>query len=233
MAIDVTVNFEKKFSYRKMQQLMAYLTTFNCESQALAIDANTEDIQSTGTKAMFINGQAEVCEEDVALDISADTEGTWTAWATATAYSVGDVRKNSLGNLHPYRCIVAHTSKASNEPGFGADWAEKWEPVLHTAINASGLSISANRDQWLMVTAKADGTLTAWVAGDEATAGNAILKVPLYDYKQYCVIGFMHLTNAAGAFVVGTTGLDDGSMTDLYINVTGPVFPHPDNWDKN
>lgn len=46
-----------------------------------------------------------------------------TAWLTSTAYVLSDLRKN--GGV-VYRCISAHTSGATTEPGVGADWATKW-----------------------------------------------------------------------------------------------------------
>lgn len=230
MSIDVTQNIKNKFSFKPMQVLAAYLGTFNCESQVIAIDANTEDIQSTGTKLAMINGQPEKIEVDAALDISGDTEGTLTAWADDTSYSVGDVR--SKGGQR-WRCIAAHTSDSDNKPN-GPTGDTYWEEQMHSATNASGTSISAGYDQWLLVTAKAGGTLTVWEAGDEATTGNAVCKVPLYDPKLYVPIGFLHIANGtSSAFVVGTTGLDTASVTDTFVQVTGPVFPHEDNFDRN
>lgn len=39
-----------------------------------------------------------------------------TAWATGTAYAVGDIIRPTTGNGHLYRCIVAGTSHATTEP---------------------------------------------------------------------------------------------------------------------
>ena len=39
-----------------------------------------------------------------------------TAWATGTAYAVGDIVRPTTGNLHLYRAIVAGTSHATTEP---------------------------------------------------------------------------------------------------------------------
>lgn len=39
-----------------------------------------------------------------------------TAWAVATPYLVGDLRRPTAGNTHAYRCIVAGTSHATTEP---------------------------------------------------------------------------------------------------------------------
>lgn len=234
MAIDTTKDLRKVFSYKGMQELMGYLSTFNCESQTLAVDANANDIQTTGTKLMMLNGQPEVCEVDAALDISADTtEVTQTAWATATAYStVGTVRWNRDGKR--FRSIAAHTSSASDEPMYGENWMTYWEEAPHGAVNAVGTSIAAGAAQWFMVTAQADGTITMWQAGAAATTGNAKPVVPHYDFKVYCPIGFIHVLNGtSSAFVVGTTSFSASSVTTTFMDVTGPVFPDRSNWDKN
>jgi hypothetical protein len=45
------------------------------------------------------------------------------AWATSTAYVVGDQRVVSSVK---YRCVVAHTSSAATQPGVGASWTSVW-----------------------------------------------------------------------------------------------------------
>jgi len=226
-----TNTIRDKFSYKNMQNLMEYLSTYNSNTQTLAIDATSQDIQTTGTGLLFFEGIPHINAVDAALDISADTEGTLTAWATATSYSVADVRSND--GLR-YFCIAAHTSSADSEPGVGQDSDTYWEYRPHGATNASGTSLAAGYDQWFMATVKRDGTLTLWVAGDAALHDNAVCEVPHYDPKTYCVVGFLHIANeTSSAFVVGTTGLDTASVTDTFIQVVGPVFPHKDNWDNN
>jgi len=227
-----TNELENKFGYRPMQNLMAYLATYNANTQTLAIDANTNDIQTTGTGLCFFEGDPHILPADAALDISACTEGTESAWATATSYTLGTsvVTNDSVR----YLCIQTHTSAAATEPGTGENWVEYWEARKHGATNASGTSIAAGYDQWFMATAKRDGTITLWESGDAALHDNAVCKVPHYDPKIYCVVGFLHIANeTASAFVVGTTGLDTGSVTDTFIQAIGPVFPHKDNWDAN
>lgn len=51
------------------------------------------------------------------------TTSTTSAWVTATAYAVGDFVKN---DDVIYRCISAHTSGATTEPGTGESWEDKW-----------------------------------------------------------------------------------------------------------
>ncbi|MCK4814932.1 hypothetical protein KA005_04105 [bacterium] len=231
-----------KFSYRNMQTLMEYLSTYNCETQAFAIDANSNDVQTTGTALAFINGQPVTLAADAALDISACTEGTETAWASGTAYVVGDVRKNDKDIR--YLCILAHTSRdgsdsdyIDNEPGKSDNWSRFWEQRDHSAVNASGTSITHDYDQWFICLAKKDGTISLWEAGDEAAATvGAECKIPQFDCKTYVAIGLLHIVgevDAGTAFVVGTTALDGTSVVDTFIQLTGPVFPHSDNWPKN
>ena len=51
------------------------------------------------------------------------TTSTTSAWATATGYVVADFVKN---DDVIYRCISAHTSGATTEPGTGESWEDKW-----------------------------------------------------------------------------------------------------------
>ena len=239
---NVATDPAKRFSYKAMKQLMEYLSTYNMETQAFAIDgANSENVQTTGTAAAFLNGQPVAPAEDAELDISACTEGAETAWATGTSYAVGDVVKNGGGDVR-YVCILAHTSRDNsdsdyicNEPGKADNWAKHWEQRDHNAVNASGASITAAYEQWFLCLAKKDGTISLWEAGDEAASTTgAECKIPQFDPKTYIPIGLLHVKNATdSAFVVGTTGLDTASVTDTFIQLTGPIFPHPDNWDTN
>ncbi|MCK4791991.1 MAG: hypothetical protein KAV87_50125 [Desulfobacteraceae bacterium] len=239
---NVATDFENKFSFKNMQTLMSYLSTYNMTSQAVAIDANAENIQTTGTGIAMINGQPVTIAEDAALDISACTEGTETAWAKDTSYSVGDVRKDSKDMR--YLCILAHTSRddsdsneINNEPGSSDNWARYWEQRDHDAVNASGTVITDDYQQWFLILAKKDGTISLWEAGDQAiTTTGAECKIPQFDAKTYVAIGLLHILAAIDAgtdFTVGTSELSAATCVDTFINLTGPVFPHPDNWDKN
>ena len=51
------------------------------------------------------------------------TTSTTSAWATETGYVVADFVKN---DDVIYRCISAHTSGATTEPGTGESWEDKW-----------------------------------------------------------------------------------------------------------
>lgn len=238
---NVATDVAKRFSYKGMKSLMEYLSTYNMETQAFAIDANAENVQTTGSAMAMLNGQPVTLAEDAALDISACTEGTETAWATATSYAVGAVVKNG-GSDTRYVCILAHTSRDDsnsdyicNEPGNSDNWARFWEQRDHKAVNASGTVITTAYEQWFIALAKKDGTISLWEAGDQAlSTTGAECKIPQFDAKIYVPIGLLHILNATGSnFTVGTTELSTANVTDTFIQLTGPVFPHPDNWDAN
>lgn len=57
------------------------------------------------------------------------------AWATSTAYTVGNIETND-GAI--YECTVAHTSSAASEPGTGADWEDYWVQHRFSQTVASG-----------------------------------------------------------------------------------------------
>lgn len=162
----------KRFTKKAAQDLAAYMTSYNMESQAVAIDGvNAENIQSTGTAPCMINGVfIPSLAADAELDISADT--------------VGD---------------------------------------------AVGATVASGSSRYFLVLAKADGTLSVWLAGDAATDGSEVLKIPAFDPSTYCAVAILHV-NSNTAFVLGTTAL---TGLDTYYQLTGPVFPHADNIDEN
>lgn len=53
------------------------------------------------------------------------TASDTSAWVTSTAYSAGDFVKNGSPSVI-YRCIQAHTSGSTTEPGVGASWSSYW-----------------------------------------------------------------------------------------------------------
>ena len=249
MASLTTVNpaqdLAKKFSFKNMKVMMDFLNTRNCESQVVYFHTTSEEnLISTGTKAVILNGQPMYLAADTDADISECTTETTdgrTDWETAQSYTAGEILMN--GGIR-YRCILAHTSRDNsdstyvcNEPGVSDIWTKYWEIRPHTAVNASGTVIEDDYDQWFLVTAIADGTLQIWEAGDAAANGTAECKVPLFDPKTYIPLAFVHVENETGTdFTVGTTDFDDATsdgVTTTWLQITGPVFPHPDNWDQN
>ena len=247
MASLTTVNpaqdLANKFSFKNMKAMLDYLNSRSCETQVVYFHTTSEEnLISTGTKAVIFNGQPMKLTAETDADISACTAGTETAWATETSYSLGDVVKNG-NNDDRYFCVEAHTSRdnsdaayISNEPGLSDNWGRFWEQRDHDAVNASGTEITTLNEQWFLITAIADGTLQIWEAGSESAYGTAEAecKVPWFDPKTYIPLAFAHVKNASGATItIGTTDFDATSVTTTWLQLTGPVFPHPDNWDKN
>lgn len=234
--IDEAQQLKRKFSFKAMREFMAYSATQNCETQAFAADAGTKiDLQTTGGKLMMINGQPIVNIADAVMTIAGDTtEVTKTAWATATSYSVGNVRWDGEDETR-FLCIKAHTSSADNRPILSDNWTEYWEKAPHEATNATATSLAAGYDQWFMGTVNKAGTIQIWKAGDAALVDTSVCKVPQYDPKTYCVVGFLSLQNkTASAIVLGVASLlSSASIVATFTNVTGPVYPHPDNWVSN
>ena len=232
----------KQFNHKAMKSVMEYLSTYNMESQQVATDGTANDITNTGAAAAWFCGQPVALAQCDPLDISECTAGTETAWASGTSYAIGGVVANSFGVR--YMCILAHTSRdgsdsdyINNEPGKSDNSERYWEQRDHNAVNASGTSVTHDYDQWFLITAIIDGTMQIWEAGDEATIVlGAECKIPQYDPKVYIPIALLHISSlldAETAVVIGTTNLASISTIDTYIQLTGPVFPHPDNWDKN
>lgn len=62
-----------------------------------------------------------------------DGQYAYTAWASATAYGVGDrvtVDSPSMpGNTAGYICKLGHTSSLTTQPGVGANWKTNWTPI--------------------------------------------------------------------------------------------------------
>jgi len=103
--------------------------------------------------------------------------------------------------------------------------------VSDSAVNLGdcvGDVIATGYSCWFTVLATAAGELSLWRAGDEQLDGDEVLKVHAFDPAVHVCVGFIHL-NSAG-FTVGTT---DWTTVGTFFSVTGPVYPHADNIDKN
>lgn len=103
--------------------------------------------------------------------------------------------------------------------------------VDESSIN--GLELADDKEVYLAVLAAADGTLDIMQAGAIADiGGNAVLKIPAFDPETYALVGIILYANDAASDAVefGPTdgGVDFGTDGTFY-QVTGPVFPHPDN----
>lgn len=232
MSIDVTQDIGKLFSFKPAQMLELYKSTKNCADQVIAADGvNVENIQSTGGKSALINGQPETLEQDAELDISADTtEVSLTAWATATAYSVGDIRQADNGVR--VRCIKAHTSSADDEPFVGGNFDQYWEAAPHAAVNANGTIVTNGYAQQFLVTAKADGTLQIWEAGDLTLGTSAVFKCPVFDPKVYVAVASVLYANSdTGAHTIGGASCDF-STYGTFTQIIGSIAPTAENLKK-
>ena len=221
----------KSFSYNGMRQFASYLMTQNLATQALAIDATAQDIQTTGGAAAILNGvNIAALAADAAYDVSAELP--YAAWVTATAYTTGGILSEVVARSgQHYVCILAHTSAAADEPEVGANWRTYWKKLDNWAVAAVGNSVAQDKQAHYLVCALADGILRAFIAytiGTEATT--TALVIPPYDPERYIAVGYISVVPTSGAHVFGTTVLTTvGTFTQL----VGPVFPDRDLVDRN
>ena len=233
-------SWDKFFNYGPMKLFTRYMQTFNMETEVVSGDDNVYDIESTGTKGIMLNGVIYTAAVDAAMDISAGADSSTgnrevvkAAWATATAYVIGDIKWNDGVR---YRCIQAHTSGATTEPGAGDIWAAYWVASPHEAVWPNGTSIADASERWFLVTSEYDGTLGIWEAGDSAlTTAGAIFKCPVYCPFTYAPVAAVLYANSAGdtaADLVGSGTTADFDTYGTFIQLTGPVLPHPDNMEN-
>jgi hypothetical protein len=169
----------KRFTKKSAQDLAAYMTSYNMESQVVSYvdDADDNDLQTTGTKPCMINGVfIPSLTADASMIVADDTTG-----------------------------------------------------------NAAGTTIADDFERWFIVLADADGTLSLWTAGDAAAiGGNAVLKIPAFDPSTYVALAVILYANdnASAEVTVGAAACDWNTDGTFY-QLTGPVFPHPDNFDEN
>ena len=221
----------KSFSYNGMRQFVAYLMSMNMATQALAIDATAQDIQTTGGAAVLINGvNIAALSADAAYDISAELP--YAAWVTATAYTTAGILSEVVAKSGAhYVCILAHTSAAADEPEIGVNWRTYWKKLDAWAVAAVGNSIAQDKQAHYLVCALADGTLRAFMAYTIGTEGATTpIVIPPYDPERYVAVGLVSVVPTSGAHVFGTTVLTTvGTLTQF----VGHVFPDRDLVDKN
>ena len=217
----------KKFSYKAMRDLVKYaVLTQNLATQALAIDATAQDIQTTGGAACWINGVSiPSLAADAAYDISAELP--YAVWATATSYTVAGALSEVVGRSGAhYVCILAHTSAAADEPEIGANWETYWKLLDVWPVAAVGNSIAQDKQAHYLVCALADGTLRAFIAYDTASPGaTSALVIPPYDPERYVAVGYISVVPTSGAHVFGTTVL---TTVGTFVQFIGPVLPDGD-----
>jgi hypothetical protein len=97
-------------------------------------------VEALADRSVLLVQEANYASSLVSFDVSGD-------WATATAYSEGDLVQN---NGSSYIALSDHTSAATSEPGVGATWTTFW--VLFAAKGDPAYSWQS---QWLTSTAYA------------------------------------------------------------------------------
>lgn len=231
--LGTNTGIQSRFSHKAAQNLADFAFTMNMATQAFAIDgSNAENIQTTGTAAMVINGVPQTCPVDAELDISADLQ--LTIWLTATAYTSVDVRyvEDDNGNKQWYKCIASHTSSAATKPGqkdsVDQTWRTYWTESSNRAENAVGDVVPTLYSRYYVALVNSLGTLTLVKAGDVALDAAVTLEIPQFDPEVFCAIGTL-LVDSAG-YTCGTTALTGIST---FAQLIGPVVPHPNQLDKN
>lgn len=220
---------QSMFSHDGAIKLADYCMTFNHASQTFAVDGvNAENVQTTGTAACCINGvPIESLSADAELDISGDLQ--LTTWLTAQSYTTVDVRyvEDDNGHKQWYKCILNHTSSASNKPGTydEATWRLYWTESSNKAIQASGNVVASGDSMYYLCLANSAGTITLVKASDEGVLdANIELKIPVYDPSIFVAIGTLLIDSAT--FTLGTTST---AGVSTFAQLYGPVFPHADN----
>ncbi len=168
----------QRFTKKAAQDLAAYMSSYNMETQAVTFldDADDNDMESTGTNPCMINGVfIPALAADALLEIAVDPTG-----------------------------------------------------------NAAGATIEDDGGRWFIVLADEDGVLSLWTAGDEGAISAAVLKIPAFDPSLYCAVALVVYDNdnASAQVTVGAAACDWNTDGTFY-QLTGPVFPHPDNFDEN
>jgi hypothetical protein len=216
----------KRYSHDAMQDLMAYLLSYNMESQAFAIDGtNSENVQTTGTKACILNGlPIQALTVDAELDISG--QSLYPAWATATEYTTGVCTTSEVvQDGRHFVCISAHTSAAASKPLHGADWRTYWKELKRWAVTGVGNSIAESMTGYYLACVDSAGTLAMFKAYDGTATASTTLKIPVFDPERYVPVGILKVSPTSGAHVLGTTSL---TTVGTFSQLVGPVFPHAD-----
>lgn len=151
-----------------------------------------------------------------------DSRFNWidAGWITATAYDVHDALEH---NGTSYRCILAHTSAAANEPGVGVDTETYWAVVAAKGADGGGAtSLDGLSDVDTTTTAPVDGDglffdnasglwLPSAPAGGGGGGGGGLLAV-----KQHYPAAQESKTTTSTSFV-------DMDATNLVVSFTAPA----------
>jgi hypothetical protein len=232
-----TSNWGDRFSHVAMKDLARFLTTYNMVSQTVAVDGvNVYNVQTTGGGDCTINGvYIPALTADAELLINTEQPAPTAAWATRTTYSVDDLVYTGVLQAETqkfWKCLQAHNSEDSLTP------AGNLNPTLWQAMpDLDEMELLDDFRMKIMITAEADGTMGLWSASAHSAIGTEpTLKIPYFDPSVYVVIGIIDYANDAASATVtfGESGGGSDFGTDgTFIDVIGPVFPHPDNMPKN
>lgn len=102
------------------------------------------------------------------------------AWVTSTSYSVGNRVKNSNASWFNneslwYRCIAAHTSGSTTEPGVGASWRTNWEFDFLDIVNTQTAAAATITDSSLgLSSASYIKAMYTWVRAGWAPTNTAL-----------------------------------------------------------
>jgi hypothetical protein len=226
-----------QFSHKAAVTLAEFLGTSNCETQAVA--KASADMANTGAKEMLIAGQPVLNIQDSALDISADRQ--LEIWETATAYTADatrvDVRyvEDANGDKQWYKCILAHTSSASNKPSekqsIDQSWQLYWTKSSNKALAARGTVTAATgyTRHYLALCDKLGVMTTVICDNGYQLDADSEIQIPQFDPEVFVALAILTL-DATGASTWGTT--DDNAQVTIR-QLLGPVWPHPDKLDSN
>lgn len=233
--LENSLEYGSFFKHAPARDWASFIRTANMATQILAIDANAENIQATGTGHMVINGVHGDFGAQAAYDISAGRQ--LEIWETAKSYTTADMRyvvNPSSGNKQWYKCIADHTSAAGNKPDendlrASATWKLYWTRSTQTAEAARGDIIPNLSSRYYVILAQhAADSLVIVKGGDIALDAAVELRIPNFEPEVFCAIGTL-LVDSAG-FTLGTTAL---TGIDTYLNFIGPVFPTGIAIDQN
>lgn len=95
------------------------------------LDLNSNDLNNVGTvttTSLVLNGTTITASVSERIDWKG-------AWATSTAYTIGDAVSN---NGASYICTTNHTASASDQPGVGGSWTSYWDLLAQKGTDGAG-----------------------------------------------------------------------------------------------
>lgn len=168
-----------------------YNATFNVRDGTIYDNLGANAATTHGYQALWITNYSAVGAHDVALSGTDEIAGgprfvdssrnlvtfdraylgkpVAAAWATSTAYAVGDLVSSSAGGFYGgatinYRCIAAHISGAGTRPGSGSSWRTDWEVASFSWIRSYILADTTFTDATIGAAGdSAISTLSKWV----------------------------------------------------------------------